>query len=87
MKNAFDPYALRKDFPILSRTLNDKPLVYLDNASTSQKPEAMLKRLNDYYRTHNANVHRAVHILGQEATRAEPPIRKPAFLPGMPPKV
>ncbi len=70
MKNAFDPYALRKDFPILSRTLNGKPLVYLDNASTSQKPEAMLKRLNDYYRTHNANVHRAVHILSQEATRA-----------------
>ena len=70
MKNAFDPYALRKDFPILSRTLNGKPLVYLDNAATSQKPEAVLKRLDDYYRTHNANVHRALHILSQEATRA-----------------
>ena len=70
MKNAFDPYSLRKDFPILSRTLNGKPLVYLDNASTSQKPEAVLKCLDDYYRTNNANVHRAVHILSQEATRA-----------------
>ncbi len=70
MKNAFDPYSLRKDFPILSRTINGKPLVYLDNAATSQKPEAVLKRLDDYYRTHNANVHRALHILSQEATRA-----------------
>lgn len=70
MKNTFDPYVLRKDFPILSRTLNGKPLVYLDNAATSQKPEAVLKSLDDYYRTHNANVHRAMHILSQEATRA-----------------
>jgi cysteine desulfurase/selenocysteine lyase len=70
MKSVFDPYALRMDFPILSRTLNGKPLVYLDNAATSQKPEFVLKRLDDYYRTHNANVHRALHILSQEATRA-----------------
>jgi len=69
MKNAIDPYSLRKDFPILSRTLNGKPLVYLDNAATSQKPEAVLKSIDDYYRTHNANVHRALHILSQEATR------------------
>ena len=61
--------ALRKDFPILQRVLHDgKPLVYLDNAATSQKPRQVLDALNAYYERHNANVHRGVHVLAEEAT-------------------
>ncbi|WP_405021539.1 cysteine desulfurase [Kitasatospora sp. NBC_00070] len=61
--------ALRKDFPILQRVLHDdKPLVYLDNAATSQKPQQVLDALNGYYERHNANVHRGVHVLAEEAT-------------------
>ncbi|WP_371503432.1 cysteine desulfurase [Kitasatospora sp. NBC_00374] len=61
--------AIRKDFPILQRVLHDgKPLVYLDNAATSQKPRQVLDALNGYYERHNANVHRGVHVLAEEAT-------------------
>ncbi|BFV56795.1 cysteine desulfurase [Kitasatospora sp. CMC57] len=61
--------AIRKDFPILQRVLHDdKPLVYLDNAATSQKPQQVLDALNGYYERHNANVHRGVHVLAEEAT-------------------
>lgn len=61
--------SLRKDFPILQRVLHDgKPLVYLDNAATSQKPRQVLDALNAYYERHNANVHRGVHVLAEEAT-------------------
>ncbi|KQV03413.1 MULTISPECIES: cysteine desulfurase [unclassified Kitasatospora] len=60
---------IRKDFPILQRVLHDdKPLVYLDNAATSQKPQQVLDALNGYYERHNANVHRGVHVLAEEAT-------------------
>lgn len=59
---------LRADFPILQRRIGDKPLVYLDNASTSQKPQVVLRAMDDYYRLHNANVHRGVHRLSEEAT-------------------
>ena len=60
---------LRKDFPILARTVRDnKPLVYLDNASTTQKPNQVIDAINDYYRNHNANIHRAVYALAEEAT-------------------
>ncbi|MDO8486766.1 MAG: cysteine desulfurase [Candidatus Curtissbacteria bacterium] len=59
---------IRQDFPILSRKINGKPLVYLDNAATSQKPKAVLDMLVHYYTKHNANVHRGVHTLSQEAT-------------------
>lgn len=62
--------AIRQDFPILARQVHDKPLVYLDNAATSQKPEAVLTALDDYYRRYNANVHRGVHTLSEEATAA-----------------
>ncbi|MCC6166387.1 MAG: cysteine desulfurase [Caldilineaceae bacterium] len=62
--------AIRRDFPILKRQVHDKPLVYLDNAATSQKPESVLAVLDDYYRRYNANVHRGVHTLSEEATAA-----------------
>lgn len=61
---------LRKDFPILQRQVGNKPLIYLDNAATSQKPTAVLQTLDDYYQRHNSNVHRGVHTLSEEATQA-----------------
>lgn len=61
---------LRKDFPILERQIGSKPLVYLDNAATSQKPTAVLQTLDNYYQRHNSNVHRGVHTLSEEATGA-----------------
>ena len=62
---------IRKDFPILQRKVRDnKPLVYLDNASTTQKPNQVIDAINDYYRNHNANIHRAVYALAEESTEA-----------------
>jgi len=62
---------LRKDFPILTRIVRDnKPLVYLDNASTTQKPNQVIDSITDYYQNHNANIHRAVYALAEEATEA-----------------
>jgi cysteine desulfurase/selenocysteine lyase len=61
---------IRADFPILRRQVHGKPLVYLDNAATSQKPEAVIQALDDYYRRYNANIHRGVHTLAEEATAA-----------------
>jgi cysteine desulfurase/selenocysteine lyase len=58
---------LRADFPILAREIGGRPLVYLDSSSTSQKPEQVLAALDDYYRNHNANIHRGVYALAQEA--------------------
>lgn len=66
----FDVQRVRQDFPILSREVHGKPLVYLDNAATGQRPEAVIAATSDYYRRHNANVHRAVHTLGDESTTA-----------------
>ena len=68
--HAIDWNAVRADFPILSRTVHDKPLVYLDSANTAQKPQAVIDAVDDFYRRHNANVSRAVHQLGSEATEA-----------------
>ncbi|MDT4903692.1 MAG: cysteine desulfurase / selenocysteine lyase [Pseudonocardiales bacterium] len=65
-----DVEAVRKDFPILSREVHGVPLVYLDSANTSQKPQVVLDTLTDFYAMHNANVARAVHTLGSEATNA-----------------
>ncbi len=65
----YDVEKLRGDFPILSRTIGGKPLVYLDNAATSQKPRAVIDALVRYYETGNANIHRGVHTLAEEATR------------------
>src|ERR1700709_454038 len=66
----FDVETVRKDFPILSREVHGVPLVYLDSANTSQKPQVVLDTLTDFYERHNANVARAVHTLGSEATNA-----------------
>jgi cysteine desulfurase / selenocysteine lyase len=64
----FDVEKIRRDFPVLRQTVNGKPLVYLDNAATSQKPEAVIERLEKYYREENANIHRGVHMLSEKAT-------------------
>jgi cysteine desulfurase/selenocysteine lyase len=66
----FDVQRVRADFPLLSRTVHGKPLVYLDNANTSQKPRQVIEAVDNHYRAHNANVARAVHQLGEEATAA-----------------
>ena len=66
----FDIKKVREDFPILKRKVNGKPLVYFDNAATSQKPQVMIDALVDYYSNYNANIHRGVHTLSQEATSA-----------------
>ena len=58
----------RADFPILGQTVNDEDLVYLDNAATSQKPQAVIDAIANYYRNDNANVHRGVHTLAERAT-------------------
>jgi cysteine desulfurase/selenocysteine lyase len=63
-----DPYKIREDFPILKRKVNNYPLIYFDNAATSQKPRQVIDAIKDFYESHNANVHRAVHTLSQEAS-------------------
>jgi len=68
--STFDVARVRADFPLLGRLIKGKPLVYLDNAATSQKPKIVLDRMREYYETLNANVHRGVHTLSQEATDA-----------------
>ena len=65
---SFSAEQLKNDFPILSQIVNDEPLVYLDNAATTQKPTAVLAALETYYREANANVHRGVHTLAERAT-------------------
>lgn len=66
----YDAEMIRADFPILARRVGEERLVYLDNAATSQKPRAVLDSLNAYYEEHNANIHRGVHRLAEEATAA-----------------
>jgi cysteine desulfurase/selenocysteine lyase len=66
----FAVWKTREDFPILKRQVHGKPLVYLDNAATSQKPQVVIDRLNRYYSEENANIHRGVHDLSQKATQA-----------------
>jgi len=69
-KNIYDVNRIREDFPILSKKVHDKDLVYLDNAATTQKPIYVIDKVNKYYTTMNANIHRGVHALSQEATEA-----------------
>jgi cysteine desulfurase / selenocysteine lyase len=66
----FDAAALRRDFPILEQTVHGKPLVYLDNAATAQKPRAVIDAISSYYLSDNANIHRGVHLLSERATAA-----------------
>src|SRR5690606_19087126 len=70
MMAALDPLVLRTDFPILAEQIHGKPLAYLDNAATSQKPQAVIDAVAEYYTHMNANVHRGVHQLSERATAA-----------------
>ncbi|MBI5660665.1 MAG: cysteine desulfurase [Ignavibacterium album] len=70
VNTVYDVNRIREDFPILKQIVHGKPLVYLDNAATTQKPLQVLKELEKYYYTMNANIHRGVHALSQEATEA-----------------
>jgi len=67
---AFDLQAIRQQFPVLSRQVKGKPLVYFDNAATTQKPQSVIDALTDYYSRYNANIHRGIHSLAEEATAA-----------------
>ena len=67
---------IRKDFPILTRKINGKPFVYLDNASTTQKPLSVINKIVDYYSLYNSNIHRAVYDIAEEATNAYELTRK-----------
>jgi cysteine desulfurase/selenocysteine lyase len=75
-KKPYDVEQIRRDFPILARTVHGKPLVYLDTAASAQRPLAVIEATNDFYRDHNANVHRGVHTLSQEATELYEGARK-----------
>ncbi|HBE96608.1 MAG TPA: cysteine desulfurase CsdA [Verrucomicrobiales bacterium] len=74
--NAFDPHTYRDDFPILAQSVHGKPLVYLDNAATSQKPLPVLNSSRNYYEQLNSNIHRGVHHLAQAATAAHEAARE-----------
>src|SRR5215471_12350563 len=65
-----DPYQIRKQFPLMDRKVKGKQLVYFDNAATAQKPKVVIDTLLDYYTHFNANVHRGIHSLAEEATAA-----------------
>ncbi|MDE2744494.1 MAG: cysteine desulfurase [Chloroflexota bacterium] len=71
-----DTAAIRAQFPILSREVHGQPLVYLDNAATTQKPQSVIDALTNYYSTMNANIHRGLHTLAEEATAAYEDVRK-----------
>src|SRR5450432_2662441 len=70
IQKGLDIYAIRQQFPILNREVKGKPLVYFDNAATSQKPQVVIDALVDYYSNYNANIHRGIHTLAEEATAA-----------------
>src|SRR5437879_13657866 len=69
-RRSFDVWRLRKDFPILQQRVHGKPLVYLDNAATGQKPRVVIDTVERYYAAQNANIHRGVHLLSERATAA-----------------
>jgi cysteine desulfurase/selenocysteine lyase len=70
IQKGIDVYALRQQFPILSREVKGRPLIYFDNAATSQKPQIVIDALVNYYTQYNANIHRGIHTLAEEATAA-----------------
>ena len=76
--SVFDVQRVRRDFPILGTSVNGKPLVYLDNAATAQKPQAVIDAVSRYYANDNANIHRGVHYLSERATAAYEDVRKRA---------
>ena len=76
IKPTFDVNEIRKLFPVLEREVNNQLLVYLDNAATSQKPQAVIDALSHYYSNYNANIHRGIHTLAEEATAAYEATRK-----------
>ncbi len=65
----FDVWEIRKDFPILRQKVHGKPLVYFDNAATSQKPQIVIDTILRYYTTENSNIHRGIHQLSEQATK------------------
>lgn len=75
-QNKFDIAKIRAEFPILARQVHNKPLIYFDNGATVQKPQIVIDRINKYYTEENANIHRGVHHLSQEATSAYETARK-----------
>ncbi|SEG03001.1 SufS family cysteine desulfurase [Marinobacterium lutimaris] len=76
MQHRADPIRLRRDFPILSSRVHGKPLIYLDNAATTQKPRSVIDTISNYYKRSNANVHRAAHALSADATLAFEQVRQ-----------
>ncbi len=78
MNSTFDIQKIRAAFPILHQEVNGKPLIYFDNAATSQKPKVVIKALQDYYEQDNANIHRGIHTLAERATTAFEATRKKA---------
>src|SRR5688500_1058938 len=70
IENELDVYAIRQQFPALNREVKGKPLVYFDNAATTQKPQVVIDALVNYYSSYNANIHRGIHTLAEEATAA-----------------
>src|SRR5450432_3738173 len=70
IQKGLDIYAIRQQFPILNREVKGKPLVYFDNAASSQKPQAVIDALVDYYSSYNANIHRGVYEIAARATDA-----------------
>src|SRR5574337_973516 len=69
-RSVFDVARIREDFPVLRQQIRGKPLVYLDNAATSQKPKQVVETIEQYYLTENSNVHRGIHLLSERATKA-----------------
>src|SRR5436309_12918437 len=69
-KTRFDVQRVREDFPILRQRIRGKPLVYLDNAATSQKPQSVIDAISHFYTAQNGNIHRGVHYLSETATAA-----------------
>lgn len=76
--SSFDVHAIRREFPILQREVKGKPLVYFDNAATTQKPKTVIDALTEYYSFYNANIHRGIHTLAEEATAAYEATREAA---------
>ena len=69
-RRLFDPHIIKRDFPILQELVHGRPLIWLDNAATTQKPNAVIDRLTSFYQHENSNIHRAAHELAARATDA-----------------